>query len=176
MQLGPLTKLTILAVGASVDGSDTQAGHGLAEIYGLTTQKWQSIEPYPYVGTGLFEGYIYAQPVIHVDSAFYVFGGKTGSMTYTNVIGRLDAVRFVWSQAGTMKRSRGDHNVIHVDRAFLVIGGYDERGEGNYATEKCQLNSNGTTMSCSIQEPTLDYHYKWPELILVEDDFCKELP
>ena len=64
---------------------------------------------------------------------------------------------------------RSECRGVFAGSAFLVIGGH-----GTHQTEKCQLTSG--TMSCSTQEPTLDYHYKWPELILVEDDFCHKLP
>ena len=118
--------------------------------------------------TSLLKAKFYDQPVIHVGSAFYIFGGYADDSD-TDVIARLDARTYVWTQSGTMNNARSDHNVIYVDSAFLVIG-----GTGKLSTEKCQLSGN--TMSCSTQEPTLDNYTAWPELILVEDDYCQELP
>ena len=111
---------------------------------------------------------LYYQPAIHVDAAFYIFGGYADD-SKSNVIARLDATTYVWTQSGTINHARRLHNVIYVESAFLVIG-----GSGQLPTEKCELL--GDTMSCSTQEPTLDNYTAWPELILVEDDYCQELP
>ena len=116
------------------------------------------------------KGKLSAQPVIHVDSAFYIFGGYIRDSTpNTNVIARLDSRTYVWTQSGMINNARRHHNVVYVDSAFLVIGGYNDQ----FPTEKCQLS--GDTMTCSTQNPTLDNYFQWPELILVEDDYCKEL-
>ena len=88
-----------------------------------------------------------------------------------NMVAKLDAKTYIWTQSGTVNYPRYYPNVISVNSVFLVIGGNQAT---KLATEKCQLSDG--TMSCSTQAPILENYYAWPELILIEDDFCQEIP
>ena len=41
-------------------------------------------------------------PIIFVDGAFYVIGGRTGSAKYGKTIAKLDSITFEWSKAGDL--------------------------------------------------------------------------
>ena len=114
-----------------------------------------------------YKGYIYRQPVVYTESAFFLFGGY-GSSTLS-VIARLDARSYEWSQVGSLNSGRYYHNVIVINGHFLVIG-----GDGEFKTEKCLMASG--SMSCSEQSPTLDNFNRWPELFAVESSYCQEFP
>ena len=49
---------------------------------------------------------------------------------------------------------------------LLVVG-----GEYTRETEKCSIESGSVT--CTSQNPELDYYSKYPELFLVPESFCK---
>ena len=107
----------------------------------------------------------YKAPIIYVD-AFYVLGGQDRfGQGELKVIGRLDKNNR-WSRAGNLAKARYGHGAVFIDGFFLVVGGYQ-----NYQTEKCSLREGA--VSCTSQDPTLSYYYRYPELFLVSDSFCK---
>ena len=106
-----------------------------------------------------------------VDS-FYVFGGHTDIYDYFTTIGKLSA-SLVWSKVGELKNGRFGHNVIFNGSDALVIGGY-KGWQMSVPTEKCKITVNG--VDCTEQNPSLQGYEKYPELFLVELDFCKKQP
>ena len=124
-----------------------------------------------------------AQAVVYTDSAFFHFGGFVKSVS-SSVVARLDARTYEWSQVGSLNTGRSYLNAILLNNYFLVIGGETtvevEGDPGNYTTlfnlktEKCHMSSG--SMICSEQSPTLDNYRLWPELIAVEDSYCRALP
>ena len=99
---------------------------------------------------------------------FYLFGGiEKGSSPYgdyVTAIGRMD-VTGLWTLAGELLQPRSGHNVIYDGAYFIVVG-----GNGQYATEKCSINSG--SISCTSQTPELLGYYYYPELFLVSEPFC----
>ena len=90
-----------------------------------------------------------------------MFSGLGGDET----IGRMDDSG-QWTKAGQLNRGRYGHNVIFDGQYIIVVGGELERD-----TERCQLQNGAIT--CTTQEPKLNYYYLYPELFLVPDAFCK---
>ena len=70
-----------------------------------------------------------------------------------------------WTKAGELKQARNGHNVIYDGEYLMVFGGDYER-----QTEKCSLTDG--SVSCTSQNPVLDFYTDYPELFLVSDDFC----
>ena len=119
----------------------------------------------PWVAKNAF---IFLAPIISLDNAFYVFGGRDNNASI-KIIGRLDAVTKEWTQAGELQKNRERHSVIFDNQDVIVVGGVGEQN-----TERCSLQ-NGT-FSCTEQTPVLLNYRDYPELVLVEDGFCKEWP
>ena len=67
---------------------------------------------------------------------------------------------------GKLVQARRAHNTIVVDDKFLTVGGW----EGS-VTELCQFNEN-EEIECSKQDPNLANWTRYPELFLVEENFC----
>ena len=82
--------------------------------------------------------------------------------------GKLDA-NSNWSIAGELSRARRDHSVIYDGTYMLVVGGFDN----DFKTEKCTFTGN--EVSCREQSPSLNQYQEYPELFLVQADFCKSL-
>ena len=79
-----------------------------------------------------------------------------------------------WTQVGSLNSARRSHATIFDGSSFLVIGGYATDNEPNsFRTEKCILLEGN--MTCTEQEPTLDNYHHFPELVLVNDDFGKNI-
>ena len=115
--------------------------------------------------------YIFYAPIIHVDGAFYVIGGRTGHEIYSKTIARLDSISYEWSKPGDLIKGRRGHNAIFDGSDIIIVGGYD--GRYSLTTEKCTIS--GDKVTCVEQDPALqDYSY-YPELFLVEEGYCKEL-
>ena len=104
-------------------------------------------------------------PIIYVDE-FYVLGGwDNGGQGALEAIGRLDSNNN-WSLAGNLNSARNGHGAIYLDSSILVVG-----GNGNLQSEKCDLDQG--TVSCTSQEPSLNYYSYYPELHLVSNDYCQ---
>ena len=67
---------------------------------------------------------------------------------------------------GKLKTGRNGHAVTFDGQDFLVIG-----GGGELYTEKCRLKFD--ELVCESQTPKLKSFYLYPELFMVESDFCK---
>ena len=118
-------------------------------------------------GTSHTVNFICNAPIIYIGDAFYVVGGYSG--TYEKTIGKLDT-NSNWSIAGELSRARRDHSVIYDGTYMLVVGGFDN----DFKTEKCTFTGN--EVSCREQSPSLNQYQEYPELFLVQADFCKSLP
>ena len=71
-----------------------------------------------------------------------------------------------------LQKGRFAGNAILVWNNALVIGG--EKGwQVSVSTEKCEVIVSG--MDCTEQSPSLYGYGKFPELFLVEPNFCKNL-
>ena len=81
-------------------------------------------------------------------------------------IGRLDEATRTWSLAGSMKRARSGHSVVFDGENFLIIGG---PGYGDLKIETCSLD--GGEVTCTDMPIALKKYYKYPEVMLVDDDF-----
>ena len=44
-----------------------------------------------------------------------------------------------------------------------------------YGHVKKQNSESGSNMTCIEQEPTLNYYIYYPGLVLVADDYCKDI-
>ena len=100
-----------------------------------------------------------------------MIGGHTWSADYSKTIAKLDSTSFEWTKAGDLITGREGHNAIFDGTDLIVVGGDD--GDP-VKTEKCSIAEGQVT--CVEQDPLLyDYIY-YPELFLVQEGFCKELP
>ena len=111
-------------------------------------------------------------PIVVAEGAFYVIGGYT-SFTAHSTIARLDSTTYEWSAAGNLLKGRHGHNAIFDGSDIIVVGGYPGNDE-SVKTEKCTITEG--RVSCVQQNPSLVNYSYYPELFLVEDGFCKELP
>ena len=110
----------------------------------------------------------YNYAVVQFQESFIYFGGAVDSgKSRTSVIAKFDSTTRQWSNLGNLVTGRRDHGAIFDGTYFLVAGGYGD----TYKTEKCSLT--GSTMTCQQQEPELNGYEEYPELFLVQDDFCK---
>ena len=116
--------------------------------------------------------YIYYAPIVFIRDAFYVFGGHTDKSSTDTQIGKLDA-NSVWSKVGDLQTGRSGHNAIFDGTYALIIGGW-AGSKVNVSTEKCSLTSNG--ISCTSQNPSLYYYFRYPELFMIPYDYCKSPP
>ena len=99
-----------------------------------------------------------------------MIGGQTGS--YSKTIAKLDSISYEWTKAGDLIVGRRAHNVIFDGSNIIVVGGHI--GGDSVKTEKCTIAEGKVT--CVEQDPSLfDYSY-YPELFLVEEGYCEELP
>ena len=116
--------------------------------------------------------YVIYAPIIHVDRAFYVIGGYTGSTSNSKTIAKLDSISYEWTKAGDLIVGRRGHNAIFDGSDIIVVGGYAGSGV-SLKTEKCTIAEGKVT--CVEQDPALvDYSY-YPELFLVEEGYCKQM-
>ena len=159
-------------------------GHNKAEILfdNSTDPFWVSIDAYPYSGLDtdsqsllsictlrLFirKEVLARAAVIHAWRHFYVIGGWAGyEMDKTDIIARLDTINYEWSMAGRLTTARYWHGATVVDDIVLVVG-----GDGNLKTERCAKSENDN-IECVEQEPRLYFYYKWPEMFIVDGDYC----
>ena len=109
--------------------------------------------------------------VVYFDHGFYFFGGwdNTSLESTLDIIARLDSQTYVWTKVGELNTPRHKHNVVTVENEFLVIGGvgYDMK------SERC--NYDDDQMICTEQWPELTGYYDYPELFIVNEDYCSNL-
>ena len=85
-----------------------------AELYNFSDGSWRTTADYPYAKS------VRLAPVVHFDSAFYVFGGFSGSVL--GVIGRFDSKSEVWHEVGSLNQPRYGHGAIQSEnRKFLIV-------------------------------------------------------
>ena len=85
----------------------------------------------------------------------------------SNVIGRLNPATMTWTKAGSLNNAREGHGAIFNGDVVIVAG-----GSYNKKTEACTIVDDGS-VTCIEQDPNLyDYRY-YPEMYLVDEDFCK---
>ena len=120
---------------------------------------------------------IYFAPIVFVDDSFFVIGGVSYEITSdnvyrseSNIIGRLNAQTRKWSRAGQLVSARYGHGAIFDGSSLVVVGGCC----GTLKTEICQISSG--EVSCREQTPSLTSYSYYPELYLVNKDFCKTRP
>ena len=169
----------ILAVG---DGYNY---NNKAEIFDGDNNSWSRVDDYPFDrgqhnlnirfvidkskcwSQVLAERYIAYAPIVYIRDSFYLIGGNVyGDDSKT--IGRFDATRRVWSNSGELINKRSGNNAIYDGSSLIVIG-----GNGRYKTERCEI-SNGK-VTCTAQTPELNNYVYYPELFLVQVNFCKTL-
>ena len=97
-----------------------------------------------------------------------MFGGYVDDYS-SNTISRLDASTLTWTKAGELNYARDGHGAIYNGERIIVAGGH-----GNYKTESCSIEENGV-VNCIEQAPTLFYYWRYPEMYLVDDAFCKDI-
>ena len=67
---------------------------------------------------------------------------------------------------GNLITPRIGHNAIY-DGVYIIVAG----GVGNYKTKVCSFDDD--KVSCTEQNPDLNFYAYTPELFLVPDNFCK---
>ena len=95
-----------------------------------------------------------------------------GGLITITTIGKLDA-NSRWSKAGDLTTARYGHGAIFDGDVLIVVGGYNGISDP-LKTEKCEFDDEGIT--CTEQSPSLNGYRFYPELFLVESDFCKSFP
>ena len=116
--------------------------------------------------------YICLAPIVYHSNAFYVFGGdfdfEINGDQESNIIGRLDASTMTWTKAGELVYARQGHGAIFNGDVFIVAG-----GEVEFKTEACSINYG--EVNCVAQAPTLWRFQYYPEMFLVDENFCKDI-
>ena len=87
---------------------------------------------------------------------------------YEKTVGRLDIETRKWTNSGSLVTGRYGHNAIYDGQYVLVVG-----GTGTDKTEKCTISNKQVT--CSSQSPELNDYFKYPEVFLVSESYCKQL-
>ena len=99
-------------------------------------------------------------------------GGKSDNRALETTIAKLDANSRQWSRVGDLLSGRRAHAAIFDGTYLIVIGGQvDNSGSQSQPTERCSIDSDGVT--CVEQGPSLHGYETYPELFLVQHDFCK---
>ena len=114
---------------------------------------------------------IYNAPIVFVGESFYLIGGAVDNyyVQSTNTIGRFNTQTRKWTQAGQLISKRFAHGAIFDGSSIIVIGGrYEQK------TETCKI-SNGQ-VSCKEQSLSLMNCAFYPELYLVDENYCKTKP
>ena len=83
-------------------------------------------------------------------------------------LSKLEKGEFV--EIGSLQQKRYGHGAIFDGDYMMVFGGTESASEPNRDTEKCTLVD--TKVVCTTQEPALKRFITYPELFLVEPDFC----
>ena len=113
--------------------------------------------------------------IIYFNDGWLLFGGfippTVDTIQNSNVIARLDAGTYSWSQVGELLIARRAHNTIYDGSKFLIIGGIVGETADDVETEQCQFIDN--EISCVLQNPVLNNYQYYPELYLVPADFCQ---
>ena len=112
--------------------------------------------------------FIAQAPIVYHANAFYVFGGLDDGYV-SKTIGRLDASTLTWSKAGELNYARYAHGAIFNGEWIIVAG-----GRGEQKTESCSVNQNGI-VNCIEQAPTIKGYDTYPEMFLIDDEFCKDI-
>ena len=101
---------------------------------------------------------------------YILFGGYIGGTERTSTIARFDESTRKWSKWGNLLTPRSSHGVIYTVESFLVIGG-SKSGNDEYKlrTEQCDIKTE--SLSCYYHSSTLEYFYRWPSAVLVNDTF-----
>ena len=113
---------------------------------------------------------MYAAPVVYARGSYFTFGGWVDDHdqhhTNTNVIAKFNPHLNRWSKMGRLSAARYSHGAILLaDDQFLVVGGRESN-----ETDRCKLVND--EINCITQEPALKAYYHWPELMLVDDEYC----
>ena len=107
---------------------------------------------------------MYAAAIVFARGNFFIFGGYADDHP-TDVVAKLDQDTKQWDEAGRINNARFAHGAIVTEDQFLIIGGSREE-----VTERCYLVDD--ELNCTLQEPTLTEYRHWPELFLIDDDYC----
>ena len=100
-------------------------------------------------------------------------GGRSDKHAFETTIAKLDANSREWSRVGDLSSGRRGHAAIFDGTYLIVVGGEadDSEAQSQPATEVCSIASDGVT--CVEQSPSLHGYETYPELFLVQHDFCK---
>ena len=120
--------------------------------------------------------YIHGQPVVALDSTFYIFGGMIQEKTYKNKnIAAFNTIAKEWKKMGDMKQARAGHGVFIQLDAFVVVGGVSEDSQEKeiteLTTERCILIDGAINCTVVHLDPIGEYFY-FPEMIRVPYDYC----
>ena len=117
--------------------------------------------------------------MIFYDFKFVIFGGGClgdSDDTALTAIVSFDPDTQKWSKIGEMNQARQGHNMIRYPDAVYVIGGMDPESIDDLYTEKCYYNGPLDTRSksfeCVSQQPVLTSYTYYPELKLVNENYC----
>lgn len=81
-----------------------------------------------------------------------------------------------WTKMGELTEPRHAHGATIALDSFIVVGGQYSTVTGHVyyqlSTERCDFASNGTSISCSTQNPIIDRFAHYPELFNVNQDYC----
>ena len=138
----------------------------------------------------LYKETSYWAPIVFIDGAFYVVGGRERQGVSTKTIARFDALFKTWSEGqgstifiskliidilhikkdlvkgGELVTARSQHNAIFTGESLIVVGGYED----TFNTEVCKLSDG--IFTCTEQDPVLVNYLNTPELFLVVSDYC----
>ena len=117
--------------------------------------------------------FIIGQPVVALETTFYIFGGLIEEKKYNETIAAFNTITKEWKKMGDMNQVRAGHGVFIQLDAFVVVGGESEDSEGELmskvTTERCTLIDGA--INCTVVDP-IGVYTDYPEMIRVPYDYC----
>ena len=126
------------------------------ESYSAEKDKWTQLDEYPYHD----ELYLYA--TVATSQGAFIIGGYYSSEP-VSTIASINSSK--WTPIGDLLYARYGHSAIINGNNILVVG-----GQGTFSTEIWSMKEN--ELYLHLTEPKLNNYYRYPELFLVDSDYC----
>ena len=128
------------------------------ESYKFETDTWTGLDDYPYHDK--LEYYA----TVSTNQGAFIIGGRMDSSNYVSTIACFNGNE--WSLIGNLNSPRAGHSaIINGDNVFIV-GGYPN----DLPTEIWSVKEN--ELYLHLTEPELTNYSYYPELLLVDPDYC----
>jgi len=151
----------ILAVGG--DWSLGNPGNPDVELFDIHSNTWETKTSFPFCSTRISE-----YGIISRKSSVFIMGGWCQG-DITSLIAKYTIDK--WERFGNLQERRAGLRAIENGDRIFVVGGYSGYHE-SFKTEIWTLDENDSTINMKIAEPYLSGYQYYPELFIVDSDFC----